>query len=618
MSRSASTQRLVTRCLWCVLSLALAAGCAPSAKLPLGAVTGPAPVIAEPTRSRIPVVNVAKVVGWSGRAHPVAAPGTTVNAFATKLDHPRWLYVLPNGDVLVAESNAPERPEMRTGIRNWFLRLFMHEGGAGGPSANRITLLRDADGDGVAETRSIFLRNLNSPFGMALVGSSLYVANTDAVVRFPYTSGQIEITGSPTKVADLPAGPINHHWTRGLIASRDGSKLYVSVGSNSDRGERGMEVETNRAAILEIDPRNGATRVYASGMRNPIGMEWVPGSDALWTAVNEREELGSDVPPDYLTSVKPEGFYGWPYSYHGKNVDTRVSPQNPEMVASSITPDYALGPHTASMGIAYAGVTSLPTRFQNGMIVTQHGSWNRIPRSGYRVVFVPFENGKPSGQLQVLLTGFLKNDDEAQGRPAGVAIDKRGGVLIADDAGDVIWRVRGISTIVAADGSPRTIGVSKDEVVQMTTPLPTAADNVITPRYRNVLEAANARAARVARHAGEEKVDRACVAATPSPIVVSGNFTVGGFGIYDAVWRQKEGKLVFKPTTPQPGWQLNILAESLDGPDAAMELFVPTMTGSVKDGNAVYPVKLQLPRAGTWLITAQAGDSFGCFIYTLR
>ena len=442
MFRSTTFQRLVLRWLWCMFGVCLA-GCASSAKLPLASVSGPAPSIPSPTRSRIPTVNVAKVVGWSGRDHPVAIPGTVVNAFARKLDHPRWLYVLPNGDVLVAESNAPPRPEMRTGVRNWFLRLFMHEGGAGGPSANRITLLRDADGDGVAEVRSVFAKNLNSPFGMSLVGNTLYVANSDAVVSFPYTTGQIEITSSPTRVVELPAGPINHHWTRGLVASADGSKLYVSVGSNSDYGERGLDKEIDRAAILEVDLRSRTRRVYASGMRNPIGMTWIPGHEALWVAVNEREELGGDLPPDYMTAVKPNGFYGWPFSYHGKNIDPRVEPQNPELVATAITPDYALGPHTASMGIAWAGTTLLPSRFHNGMIVTQHGSWNRVPRSGYRVVFVPFANGKPSGQPQVLLTGFVNGDDNAQGRPAGVAVDRRGGILVADDAGDTIWRIIG-------------------------------------------------------------------------------------------------------------------------------------------------------------------------------
>jgi glucose/arabinose dehydrogenase len=436
-----SIQRLVPRWHLCVPAILLA-GCAHSARLPITAVSGSSPALPSPSRAAIPTVNVAKVVGWSGGDHPVAAPGTIVNAFARKLDHPRWLYVLPNGDVLVAESNAPERPEMRKGIRNWFLRLFMHEGGAGGPSANRITLLRDADGDGVAEMRTAFLENLSSPFGMALVGNTLYVANTDAVVSFPYSTGEIEITAPPTRVVALPAGPINHHWTRGLIASADGSKLFVTVGSNSDRGERGLDKEVDRAAILEIDPRARSRRIHASGMRNPIGMAWGP-NGALWVTVNEREELGADLPPDYLTAVKPNGFYGWPFSYHGRNLDPRVEPQNPELVAAAITPDYALGPHTAAMGLAWAGVTSLPVRFQNGMIVAQHGSWNRVPRSGYRVMFVPFTDGKPTGQPQVLLTGFLDRDGNAQGRPAGVTVDARGGVLVADDAGNTIWRVTG-------------------------------------------------------------------------------------------------------------------------------------------------------------------------------
>ena len=446
-------QRPVTRWCWSMFAICLS-GCASSAKLPMATVSGPTPSLPAPSRSRIPTVNVAKVVGWSGKDHPVAAPGTAVSAFAKGLDHPRWLYTLPNGDVLVAESNAPRRPEMRTGVRNWFLRLFMHEGGAGDPSADRITLLRDADGDGIAEMRSAFLEDLNAPFGMALVGSTLYVANTDAVLAYPYTPGQIEIASSSRKIVELPAGPINHHWTRGLVASPDGSKLYVSVGSNSDYGERGLDKETDRAAILEIDLNAKTRRIYASGMRNPVGMTWIPGSKGLWVAVNEREELGGDLPPDYLTEVKPGGFYGWPFSYHGKNVDPRVEPQHPELVATAITPDYSLGPHTASMGIAWAGRTTLPDRFHNGMVVTQHGSWNRIPRSGYRVVFVPFTEGRPSGQPQVLLTGFLDRDENAQGRPAGVAIDSRGGVLIADDAGNTIWRVTGTAWKPGAISAP--------------------------------------------------------------------------------------------------------------------------------------------------------------------
>jgi glucose/arabinose dehydrogenase len=317
----------------------------------------------------------------------------------------------------------------------------MHEGGAGDPSANRITLLHDADGDGVAETRSVFLANLNSPFGMALVGNTLYVANTDAIVSVPYTPGQLESAATPTRVVDLPAGPINHHWTRSLVASPDGSRLYVTVGSNSDYGERGLDKEVDRAAIYEVDLKTGTKRVYASGMRNPIGLAWIPETSTLWTTVNEREELGGDGPPDYMTAVRKDGFYGWPFSYHGKNLDPRVTPQNPELVATAITPDYALGAHTAAMGIAWSGTNALPSHFQNGVIVAEHGSWNRVPRSGYRVVFIPFEKGKPSGQPQVLLTGFLDRDGNAQGRPAGVAVDNRGAVLVADDAGNTVWRV---------------------------------------------------------------------------------------------------------------------------------------------------------------------------------
>jgi glucose/arabinose dehydrogenase len=482
---------------------------------------------------------------------------------------------------------------MRTGVRNWFLRLFMHEGGAGAPSANRITLLRDADGDGVAETRSTFLKNLSSPFGMALVGSTLYVANTDAVVSFPYTAGQIEITSSPTRIVTLPAGPINHHWTRGLVANADGSKLYVSVGSNSDWGERGMDKEVERAAILEIDPRAGTKRIFASGMRNPVGMAWVAGTSALWAAVNEREELGGDVPPDYMTAVKPDGFYGWPYSYHGQNLDPRVEVQNPELVARAITPDYSLGPHTASLGLAWTGANSLPARFHNGMIVTQHGSWNRIPRSGYRVVFVPFTNGKPSGQPQVLVTGFLDRDDNAQGRPAGVAIDNRGGVLIADDAGDAVWRVTGATPIIASAGRASDVPS-------------------LLERYAAQVRAAESSAPVSVGTKGEVAMARRCVDVTESPNATSGDFAVGGFGTYASTWHQRQGILVFKPAVAHNGSLLTVRAENLDRPGTLHQFTAPlAQSGS-------YQVKMQLPDRGNWLITARADESFGCFVYTLR
>jgi glucose/arabinose dehydrogenase len=371
----------------------------------------------------------------------VAAAGLAVKALATGLDHPRWLYVLPNGDVLVAESNAPPRPEQGTGIKGWIKKLFMKRAGAGVPSANRITLLRDADGDGMAETRTVFLQGLNSPFGMALVGRNLYVANTDAVVRFAYSDGATQITEPGVKVADLPAGPLNHHWTKNVIASRDGSRLYVTVGSNSNAGENGLDKEEGRAAIVEVDTRSGAKRIFASGLRNPNGLAWEPASGVLWTVVNERDELGSDLVPDYLTSVKDGGFYGWPYSYFGQHVDERVQPPRPDLVAKAIAPDYALGSHVAPLGLVTAEGSALPAPFRSGMFVGQHGSWNRKPRSGYNVVFVPFTGGKPSDRPVEVLTGFISADGEAYGRPVGVALDKRGALLVADDVGNVIWRV---------------------------------------------------------------------------------------------------------------------------------------------------------------------------------
>ena len=364
-------------------------------------------------------------------------------AFAGELDHPRWLYVLPNGDVLVAETNAPERPEDGNGLRGWFMRRFMRKAGAATPSANRITLLRDADRDGVAETRSALLTGLTSPFGMALVEDVLYVANTDAVVAFPYRTGDTTITATARKIVGLPAGRRNHHWTKSLIAAPDGSRLFVCVGSNSNVAEHGMEEEEGRAAIWEIDARTGEHRIFASGLRNPVGLAWEPESGALWVAVNERDELGGDLVPDYMTAVREGGFYGWPYSYFGRHIDERVKPRRPDLVAAAIAPDYALGPHTASLGLAYSRGTSLPAAFANGMFVGQHGSWNRKPRSGYKVIFVPFSGGKPSGPAVDVLTGFLHANGDAWGRPVGVALDRHGALLVADDVGNVVWRVRG-------------------------------------------------------------------------------------------------------------------------------------------------------------------------------
>lgn len=431
---------MTTRFLIPVLAVLALAACDES-KLPEDASTGPKPAIPKPTSALIPTVNIAAAEGWSKDGAPIAADGLAVAAFARDLDHPRWLYVLPNGDVLVAESNAPKRPEENKGIKGWIMSLVMKRAGAGVPSANRITLLRDADGDGVAETRHVFLKNLNSPFGMALVGDTLYVANTDAVVKYPYTAGAIEIPQAGEKLADLPGGPLNHHWTKSLIASPDGKKLHVGVGSNSNAAENGIEKEANRAAILEIDAASGATRLFASGLRNPVGLALEPESKQLWAVVNERDELGSDLVPDYLTSVRDGGFYGWPWSYWGQHVDERVKPPNPEMVAKALVPDFALGNHVAPLGLAFAEGRTLPERFRNGAFVGEHGSWNRKPRSGYKVVFVPFSNGKPGAAPIDVLTGFVSKDDKAQGRPVGVAIDTRGALLVADDVGNVIWRV---------------------------------------------------------------------------------------------------------------------------------------------------------------------------------
>ncbi|WP_325919349.1 PQQ-dependent sugar dehydrogenase [Pseudomonas frederiksbergensis] len=427
-----------------LLIAALATGlvaCGESSTLQVSDGIGPSPKLPEPNKTLMPTVNIAEAVGWPDSAKPTPAPGLQVVAFAEGLDHPRWLYVLPNGDVLVAETNAPPKPDDTQGIRGWVMKKVMDRAGAGVPSPNRITLLRDANHDGVAETRTIFLENLNSPFGMTLVGTDLYVADTDRLIRFPYKEGETQIKAQPTKVVDLPGGTLNHHWTKNVIASRDGSKLYVTTGSNSNVAENGMEAEEGRAAIWEVDRATGSHRIFASGLRNPNGLAWEPRSGALWTAVNERDEIGSDLVPDYITSVKDGGFYGWPYSYYGQNVDVRVEPQNPELVAKAIAPDYAVGPHTASLGLTFAEGSTLPAPFMEGAFVGQHGSWNRKPHSGYKVIFVPFKAGKPEGQPVDVLTGFLNADEKAQGRPVGVVIDKQGGLLVADDVGNKIWRV---------------------------------------------------------------------------------------------------------------------------------------------------------------------------------
>ncbi len=425
--------------LMCLLVLAQA-GCGGVASLPIESGIGPTPVLPAAQSSLIPTVNIAPATGWPVGAKPLAAAGMRVDAYATRLDHPRWIHVLPNGDVLVAETNGPVRPGNATGIKGWVMGLVQKRAGAAVASANRITLLRDADGDGVAEFRSVLLEALNSPFGMALVGEHLYVANSDAVLRFPYATGQTRISAPGAVLLALPAGDINHHWTKNLIASEDGGRLYVTVGSNSNVAENGMQAEAGRAAIWEVELPGGAHRVFASGLRNPNGMAWTAAT--LWTVVNERDELGSDLVPDYLTSVRKGGFYGWPYSYFGRNLDVRVRPQRPDLVDVAIIPDYALGSHTASLGLAWSRGNTLPAEFAEGMFIGQHGSWNRRPHSGYKVVFVPFAQQWPSGDAPLdVLTGFLSAEGEAYGRPVGVVIDGRGALLVADDVGNVIWRV---------------------------------------------------------------------------------------------------------------------------------------------------------------------------------
>jgi glucose/arabinose dehydrogenase len=392
-----------------------------------------------PEESLLPTIDIAPAVGWNEDERPVAADGLAVAAFARYLEHPRWLYVLPNGDVLVAETAAP--PSDGGGIKGFVMGLVMKRAGSAVPSADRITLLRDTDGDGRAEVHQPFITGLRSPFGMALVGGDLYVANTDALVRFAYEEGATSIAGNGEQVAALPAGPVNYHWTRNVVASPDGERLYVTVGSNSNIGENGLDSEERRAAILEVDSTTGAVDVFASGLRNPNGLAWHPATGALWTVVNERDEIGSDLVPDYLTAVRRGDFFGWPYSYYGTHVDERVTPQRPELVAEARVPDYALGPHTASLGLAYYADGPLPEAFRGGAFVGQHGSWNRKPLSGYKVLFVPFADGRPNGMPRDVLTGFVDARGKARGRPVGVAVAADGTLLVADDVGNAVWRV---------------------------------------------------------------------------------------------------------------------------------------------------------------------------------
>jgi glucose/arabinose dehydrogenase len=423
------------------LTMLVLAACGDEATLPESAGIGRHPQLPPPHQTMIPTLKIAPAAPWTNGAKPIAADGLAVKAFSQGLEHPRRVYVLPNGDVLVAETAAPPKPDDQQGLRGFVQKIVYQSAGSSVPSANRITLLRDANGDGVAETRSVFLSGLNSPFGMVLVGNDLYVADTDAVLRFPYVPGTMKIAARGEKVVDLPAGTINHHWTKDLTASPDGSKLYATVGSNSNAGENGLAAEEGRAAVWEIDLKTGAHRVFASGLRNANGPSFAPGSNTLWVAVNERDELGSDLVPDYITSVKEGGFYGWPFSYYGRHVDDRVKPQRPDLVAKAIVPDYAMGPHVAALGLTFAQGARLGDKFADGVLVGEHGSWNRNPLSGYKVVFVPFSGGEPSGMPIDVLTGFVSADGHAQGRPVGVAIDKSGGLLVADDVGNTVWRV---------------------------------------------------------------------------------------------------------------------------------------------------------------------------------
>ncbi len=399
---------------------------------------GASPTLPEPRQYLVPPMHIAKAARWSEGQTPTAAPGLQISALATGLANPRSIYVLPNGDVLAIESSGPTPPIKRPKdlIMGW-IQTFS---GAKAQGANRITLLRDAGDDGVAKTRSVFLDHLHSPFGVALIGSDLYVAETDALMRYPYTPGQTSITAPGTKVVDLPGGPIDHHWTKSLAASPDGTKLYVGVGSNSNIAENGMQAEVDRASVWEVDRRTGAHRIFADGLRNPAGLGFEPRSGQLWAVVNERDELGPDLVPDYLTSVRDGGFYGWPYSYFGGRLDPRVMPQRPDLVAKAIVPDYALSSHVAPLGIAFA-TDAAPAAYRGGVFIGEHGSWDRDPLNGYKVIYVPFRDGRPSGPPQDVATGFLNADNEARGRPVGLATDKTGGLLIADDLGDTVWRV---------------------------------------------------------------------------------------------------------------------------------------------------------------------------------
>ena len=410
-----------------------------TARLPAGADTGREPVFTSPRSEMIPTVNIAEVKPWKAGEKPVAAKGLAVDRFAEGLAHPRSLLRLPNGDILVAETNSPPRP--KDGIVQRVMNYLMDKAGAGVPSANRITLLRDTDKDGRADTKTAFLTGLNSPYGMALIGDTLYVANTDALMAFPYKEGDTKISAAGRKIIDLPAQSPNQHWTKSMVASPDGL-LYIGFGSNSNIGENGLERERNRAVVFEVNPRNGYKRVFASGLRNPVGLAFEPKSGALWGVVNERDMLGADLVPDYLTRIEFGAFYGWPWNYWGGYEDRRVQPQRPEIREYTKRPDYALGNHVAPLGLAFADKVKLGAPFTDGAFVGLHGSWNRKPAAGYKVVFVGFNDGEAGRTKPVdVLTGFLDEDGDAHGRPVDVTADAQGALLVSDDVGGIVWRV---------------------------------------------------------------------------------------------------------------------------------------------------------------------------------
>lgn len=415
---------------------ALLAGCDDGALVDPQKQIGPNPELPQAQNFFMPPMQVPEGTPWKAGEMPKVADGLKIEKIAENLQHPRQVYVLPNNDVLVAESNGPAKPTTRP--KQLIMGIVQKASGKGGAGGNRITLLRNVNGKWEQHR---FIENLHSPFGMQLIGNTLYVANADSLVKFPYREGDTEIRTAPEEVTELPGGPINHHWTKSLLASPDGSKLYVGVGSNSNVTENGIGAEYRRAAVLEVDAASGASRIYASGLRNPTGLQWEPQSGKLWAIVNERDEIGSDLVPDYMTSVQDKGFYGWPYSYFGQHVDTRAEPQRPDLVEKAIKPDYALSSHVAPLGLLFYGADNMP-QYQGGAFISEHGSWNRTPLNGYKVVWVKFENGKPVGQPQTVVSGFLTDDEkQVRGLPVGLASDKQGGVLIADDAGNTIWRI---------------------------------------------------------------------------------------------------------------------------------------------------------------------------------